>query len=747
MSTKYIASNWRLPNQAGVDSYLNDNYGLSFSGNEYIDAGNSLDIVTSNHSFSIWLKTTTVSNQVVTEKGTNDELALQFGGGADAGKIFWLSPSTKIDETINDGTWHNIICVADGSVSRMYLDGVLKTIGGNKIQGSANSSNLNIGSRAGSFAFSGSISELTFFDYALSDGGVSVGETAGGQISTLYGSSSLGSASPIALKPAPVAYYNLGDNTSGGLLPNPLPPPTNISILTQPNEAVEDASVFDFDGSDDIIEAPRLNLTSAICVSFWIKTTATGVQWIVNEDRTSGTNRNWAILLASNKLNFLVYHTDGTNTQFIRSTASEVQDGEWHNVIFTWDGTTTTNAFKTFIDGANEESTTATSSGIRNLSSFGLAIGSVQQNAGFRFDGELSNVAIWNSDQSSEISNIYNSGVPATSYTNTPTAWYKLDQSANWDVSGSGYWDIPDASGNGNDGISSGMTSANLVLSDLSRNLPYDSYSFNFDAASSDYIDLGSADYTEGITKMSISGWFNPHISGVGGAAGIIAKESRDFYVGWYSSPANSIRFLISDDDGVTKDALNSLSLGSNADVLNKWHHFVCTWDASDKLKIYINGSFSTETNSVYATSALPTSTNTLEIGRRVSTYFDGQISNVSIFDDVLTSTQVMKLYANGTPQDLSTFTPAPPIAWWTLGSNSFFNGSNFICKDLIGSNDGTSVNAGVDALVGDTPRSEANGVGTNQSIPENLVGTTKYSSNNSWSINMSNTARVQDTP
>ena len=63
------------------------------------------------------------------------------------------------------------------------------------------------------------------------------------------------------------------------------------------------------------------------------------------------------------------------------------------------------------------------------------------------------------------------------------------------------------------------------------------------------------------------------------------------------------------------------------------------------------------------------------------------------------------------------------------------------------GSNDGTGQNIGIDGLVGNTPRSEANGTGTNMDIPTNLEGTTKYSSNNSWSINMSNTARVQDTP
>ena len=58
MSTKYIASNWRLPNQAGVDSYLNDNYGLSFSGtSEYINCGGqSLFNGLTAFSVSCWIK-------------------------------------------------------------------------------------------------------------------------------------------------------------------------------------------------------------------------------------------------------------------------------------------------------------------------------------------------------------------------------------------------------------------------------------------------------------------------------------------------------------------------------------------------------------------------------------------------------------------------------------------------------------------------------------------------------------------
>jgi len=946
MSTKYIASNWRLPNQAGVDSYLNDNYGLTFSVNEYIDAGNSLDIVTSNHSFSIWLKTTTVSNQVVTEKGTNAELALQFGGGADAGKIFWLSPSTKIDETINDGTWHNIICVADGSVSRMYLDGVLKTIGGNKIKGTANSSNLNIGSRAGSFAFSGSISELTFFDYALSDGGVSLGETAGGQISTLYGSSSLGAGNPMALKPAPVAFYPLGDNSSG----NP---------LTQPNEAVEDASVFDFDAASnnyiDCGTSSSFGINDKLTISAWIFVTTGGLyQGIVG-----GTITNYLFYTDNSAIPKLRFW-DGSGV----SSTGTVSLNTWHHVAVTVDSGVT-NGLTFYIDGV--PSGTGTKTIITNNDN--LTIGSTL-NGNF-LNGKLSNVQIWSAElSSSEIETLYNSGVPLTGtqpQASNLKAWYKLDQSANWEADSSGAWQIPDAvsaypqsfnfvddkieiqnignlfsgitnfsfsgwfnltsfgsqqvfnilegnnsrfgintfnnqlrfniypgvayianlqnitsvnqwfhyagvfngagasdtdrlklyingqpqtviyytttpnsfptllstadisiggalspfngmtgkssniqlwnttlsepeietiynngvplttaiatdnlkawykldntatfstnwsipdaSGNGNTGTSSGMTeqnlvnnnvsalngessgmtSANLVLTDLTRNLPYDSYSFNFDAASSDYINCGTSSDLEITGDLTLSAWV--YLETGGAYQGIISKRDSanpNYQLYTDNSATPKLRFYAGTAGGSPTSSTGTVSL-------NAWHHIAITVESgvTNGSVFYIDG-----VNSGTATFTINEDDADLLLGSLSSSsgFLSGKLSNVSIFNEALTSTEVLKLYANGMPQDLSSFTPAP-VAWWTLGSNSFFNGSNFICKDLIGSNDGTSVNAGVDALVGNTPRSEANGTGTNMDIPTNLEGQTKYSSNNSWSINMSESARVADTP
>ena len=60
-------------------------------------------------------------------------------------------------------------------------------------------------------------------------------------------------------------------------------------------------------------------------------------------------------------------------------------------------------------------------------------------------NGEISNVAFWNTNQSSEKDNIYNSGIPATSYTNTPQYWYKLDNTSVWNPAPANYWTFPNA--------------------------------------------------------------------------------------------------------------------------------------------------------------------------------------------------------------------------------------------------------------------------------------------------------------
>ena len=982
MSTKYIASNWRLPNQE--NSSKSDNYGLTFDGTEYIEGTSEADTLNNLTALSVsmWLNQTDVASfKYYLSIGNNggsptDFLELYSHGTASRsfnveGSIATAGfQSFDFSSFVSNTTWFHLALVWDSTQStatdriKIYIDGVLRGSLSGVTSTFDTNGEIKIGRtwRNTSNTFDGSISEVAVFDYALSES----------QISTLYGSSSLGAGNPMAL-PTPVAYYPLGDNSAS----NP---------LTQPNEAVEDASVFDF--SSDYIDCgipSFLNSTSVFTSSLWFNTNDVGTQttlWAVG----SSASQLWVISKYEDDL--IIY--GGTGTKYYRKN-NLFSINTWYNLIVVYDGSqSNADRFKVYLNG--DLLTGATINGtietITPTFTTNLNIGRIGYAAASYFNGEISNVVFWNSDQTTEISNIYNSGVPATSYTNTPTAWYKLDQSANWEADSSGNWQIPDAvsaypqsfdfdnsanshiklgsslgnslgdsysgdltlsmwfnadtsiinkglfqigtttsqgvfsvrgvsgtaisfglnqiaytskfnfsdlnnwhhlvcvykggaggttkmyldgvpqsttdsgafptsldfdteeayigliynltgydwdgkisnvqfwnteipatgtdsvetlynngtplttaiasdnlkawykldntatfstnwsvpdaSGNGNTGTSagmtqqnlvnnnvsalngesSGMTSANLVLSDLTRAVPYDSYSFNFDSASSDSVNLpnGLETILQSLTVGSISMWWNPvdATPSSGNALFTVASTTvTNDYFAMYNITDGKFYAQLKDNNS------NNWILQTDAAAFsdNTWHHIVITQNGTEP-ELYVNGSkpaqtFTTSTNKTKWWDDI--TIEQVNIGALIwsggtSGNIDGKISNCAIFNQALTSTEVMKLYANGVPQDLTSFTPAP-VAWYPLGSNSFWNGSQWTVRDMIGSNDGTGQNIGVDGLVGDAPRSEANGTGTNMDVPSNLEGSTKWSENNSWSINMSETARVEDTP
>ena len=971
MSTKYIASNWRLPNKAGVDSYLNDNYGLFFDIGQYIDiaASTVFDFNTNNFSVSCWVKKGASSSgnyQPIFDFGGYSQSPYNQGTNIYSNNSNQIhiynrgsSPSNWLTSITTSTGWNNIVVVRNGDNLTVYINNSTEQVN----QTFTGVSSINFGGTAisrigGSNSWQGDISEVSVFDYALSST----------QISTLYGSSSLGAGNPMALKPAPVAFYPLGDNSSG-------------DPITQPNEAVEDASVFDFDGISQFINAGNttyLNGVTEMTLSIWFNLdVAAQNKGLISDRQSTGGNGHFSIAtkgISGNGYSFRLYlsRSDGVEAS-IQISNQPFTAGQWHNLIMTFNAGTVI----FYADGS-----LAPSAIYRANNGIPSTLGSTAESLDIgkyltlEWDGLITNVALWNSDQTSEISNIYNSGVPATSYTNTPTAWYKLDQSANWEADSTGAWQIPDAvsaypqsfsfdgnndfvelssplnltnksfsletwikwdgaasrrslfghleanatkknihwriypngmlrfdfynssidssvgaieadtwnhlsitydydtstcicykngqelmqgtigpyigsvsnsstflgcmnngieafpgkmssfrqydvvlsstqvetlynngtplttaiasdnlkawykldntatfstnwsipdaSGNGNTGTSSGMTeqnlvnnnvsalngessgmtSANLVLTDLTRNLPFDSYSFNFDSASSDYIDLGNnANLYPATSDMSYSFWFK-FVTGSSyrtifgqGATDINALSTGNKAI-FITVFGDELRVFVAFGQSGSWAIDNGGAFNtSNANfVNNEWYHIVFTFDRDGDGIIYVNG-FPNVTQAVNgsSTSVDITSTDITTIASPTLGY-NSQISNVSIFDEALTSTEVMKLYSNGMPQDLSSFTPAP-VAWWPLGSNSFWNGSQWTVRDMIGSNDGTGVNLGQDALVGDSPRSEANGTGTNMDIPTNLEGSTKWSENNSWSINMSESARVADTP
>ena len=329
------------------------------------------------------------------------ELALQLGGSGYAGKISWIGgPDYRvfIDETINDGQWHNVVCVADGSVSYMYLDGVLKTTGGNKIQASSNTSDFHIGSRGGAIGIVGSLDEVAIWNKALSASEVSALSTASAP------------ANILALSAKPIAYYPLGEQARRG------------SEWQFPNEVLQ-SQVFDFDGSTDFIEIPKNDALSFVdtdfSISIWLNPDVShnGMVMMNYQGGVGG----WGVYYNSGSIRFLSVGPSSWQT------LTTISSGEWTHILIVGDDTGgNLLCYKNGVEVHNSAyalNITATSNN--------TFIGS-ERGTAFYFNGKLSNIALWESNQTANKDNIYNNGSPQTSYTVTPTAWYKLNATSNY---------------------------------------------------------------------------------------------------------------------------------------------------------------------------------------------------------------------------------------------------------------------------------------------------------------------------
>ena len=67
-------------------------------------------------------------------------------------------------------------------------------------------------------------------------------------------------------------------------------------------------------------------------------------------------------------------------------------------------------------------------------------------------------------------------------------------------------------------------------------------------------------------------------------------------------------------------------------------------------------------------------------IGKLDASYANGKIDETAIFNTELTSAQVLEIYNNGRPNDLTTFSGTAPISWWRLGENAYFDNNCIYC-------------------------------------------------------------------
>jgi hypothetical protein len=121
------------------------------------------------------------------------------------------------------------------------------------------------------------------------------------------------------------------------------------------------------------------------------------------------------------------------------------------------------------------------------------------------------------------------------------------------------------------------------------------------------------------------------------------------------------------------------------------WIHLAATYSgngSSTGLKIYLNGSRvdNTDNNSGSYT-AMENTTQPLYIGKVTTTYANGNVDEVAVFNSELSASDVTTIYNSGVPNDISSLSP---VSWWRCGDGDT---SPILTDNGSGGNDGTMTN------------------------------------------------------
>lgn len=420
----YKTPQWLLPNEknlaypasgdeitgSGLSEDRHSLYSMEFDGvDDYIKVDGLSNVLTNqDFTLSLWFKgtgqTTTAdsSNMLFSAHGSGTSNILRIGIAKSSGGIYFAatgsSGSVVGSADYDDSNWYHLVItkpyVSGGAAGTVYING--SSIGNTEVFNIDFSSAINysIGQEydptlsPGDF-FKGNIDEVAIWNKILNNDEIVALSTANAP------------ANLMALSAKPIAYYPLGEQAQMG-----------YSNWNFPNGSLQ-SHVVDFDGINDYIQLSSPMSTSGTdwSISFWFKTSQSGGNKIfVGQTGSIYFGNNWG------RLTF--YSSD--NSFDITSTLT-INDGNWHNGVFTYNYTS--GSWSLYIDNVLDTNQTATTGVNIPLWNFFGARSSSQYFA----DCELSNIAMWNSDQSANIANIYNNGSPQSTYTVTPTSWWKLN--------------------------------------------------------------------------------------------------------------------------------------------------------------------------------------------------------------------------------------------------------------------------------------------------------------------------------
>lgn len=200
----------------------------------------------------------------------------------------------------------------------------------------------------------------------------------------------------------------------------------------------------DFDGTDDYISTGLTTLVSTWSVSAWFKPefTAAGNYFLTGR---STQKRLGMYYDGSSSITYYLRQSGSPfNILSFSSTDLSVLT-QWNNLVWTKDNATTTVTM--YLNGSQIDQDAGASSTASDF--YPEVIGAINTSGTFGFKGKIDEFGWWDSTalSSSDVTAIYNSGVPADLSSYSPVGWWRMGD----DDSGTGTT-ITDQGSGGNDG-------------------------------------------------------------------------------------------------------------------------------------------------------------------------------------------------------------------------------------------------------------------------------------------------------
>ena len=670
----------------GVDDFIQIPYNSIFNQSVY--------------SFSFWIKND--SNSTGGDKGIicADTSTRGFAIQQNSQVLKFTPNISSGASTVSDSdffnttsTWIHCALTFDGTDLILYKNGVsAATQSSGTLTLNANNNNLTIGNNpftSGRF-FDGNIDEVSIFNTALSSS----------DVTSIYNSGVPNDISSLN----PVAWYRCGENASYKSPQWLMPENSNFANSRFSNYS------FEFDGVDDFfIISPSISLSGTFTLSAWVKpVTLSSNQGNIISSATSNANK-----IGISSPSSVQVKLNGTLSTITDGGSNNFTIGTWQHILIIRNSSNTVTVFR----NGSAFGSSVTNAGTGTFDSIGKF-----NNVQF-LDEQLDEVAIFDTDQSANVANIYNGGVPTTLPSGAVAHW-RMGEEANF----TNNWLIN-----------------NSALSN------YSTRSFQFDGVD-DFINCGDNDnlsFGDGSSDsaFSISSWWNMADVVSFRAINKVGTSISEYRINTLNS--GLLKFTLYDNTNS-----NYIGLVSNSDLSsfeNTWINVVATYDGSGSssgLKVYVNGSIlATSTNNSGSYVAMHNTSNNFLIGKSsfsgVTSTANGKIDEVAVFNSELSASDVTSIYNSGTPSDISSLSP---ISHWRMGENATFSTNWSLPDNGSASNTGTSSNMDLSDLVGDAPNYTGAGLSNNMTI-EDRVGNAANSDNNAVSFNMTESDRETDVP